>query len=173
MTSRAIGLGNGPSLDRLALAGGERDQRWAGMVPALGRPQLVAPVGGFAAFVFALVLDEHMPTRLTRLADRVERGQLHQSRIGEVREMWANVRAAAEDWKQNQAASAGGSREARPAEMRPDLTQEIDTATAARLLHVTESRVRQLVRSGEVAARKVGGVWLVSRSEIEMRRTAA
>lgn len=136
--------------------------------PSLARPRLAAPVDGFAAFVFAMVLDEHMPARLMRLAVLVERGRLHPSRIGEVREMWASVRAAAEDWKRYQVASAGGSPEALQTEMPADSAQEIDTATAAGLLRVTESRVRQLVRDGRVAARKVGGVWLVSRSEIEI-----
>ncbi|MGI5179549.1 helix-turn-helix domain-containing protein [Dactylosporangium sp. CA-152071] len=138
--------------------------------PRPGRGHLVAPVAGFPAFVLAILLDEHMPARLVSLAKLVEKGHLPPSRLTATRETWAAIRAAGEEWKHS--ASAGGSTEALPAEMPSRSSQEIDTATAADLLRVTESRVRQLARSGDIAARKVGGVWLVDRSEIEMRRAA-
>jgi excisionase family DNA binding protein len=48
----------------------------------------------------------------------------------------------------------------------PLSSPEVDTRTAASLLGLTTSRVRQLLRSGEFAGRKVGNVWLVSATSV-------
>lgn len=137
----------------------------------MSRP-LGAHVGGFSAFVIADLLAEHLPARMVSLSGSAERGRLDPRRIAELAETWAQIREAGRAWSQWRA-SVDESTEVLPAEMPAVSLQEIDTATAAGLLDVTESRVRQLARSGDIAARKAGGVWLVSRSEIEMRRTAA
>lgn len=140
--------------------------------PRPRRGRLVAPVAGFAAFQIAIMLKEHMPARLIRLQELEAAGRLPPSRRAAVRDAWAAILAAAEDWEYEWRSSADGSTEALPAEMPSRSSREIDTATAADLLRVTESRVRQLIRSGDIAARKAGGVWLIDRSEIEMRRAA-
>jgi excisionase family DNA binding protein len=137
----------------------------------MSRP-LGAHVGGVSAYVIAAVLAEHLPARMVSLSRSAERGRLDPRLLAEVAETWAQIREAAGAWSQWRA-SVDGSTEAPPAEMPAGSTQEIDTATAADLLRVSSSRVRQMVRSGDITARKAGGVWLVPRSEIEMRRTAA
>jgi excisionase family DNA binding protein len=43
---------------------------------------------------------------------------------------------------------------------------EISPRKASELLRVTDSRVRQLLRSGELPGRKVGPRWLVKRSAV-------
>ncbi|GAA1550395.1 hypothetical protein GCM10009827_083830 [Dactylosporangium maewongense] len=137
----------------------------------MNRP-LGAHVSGFSAFIIAYVLDAHLPAELVKVSRMAERGHVDPARLVEVRDTWAQIKAARSGWVEWRA-SVDGRTEALPAEMPAVSTQEIDTATAADLLRVTSSRVRQMVRSGDLLARKQGGVWLLDRSEIEMRRTAA
>jgi excisionase family DNA binding protein len=49
---------------------------------------------------------------------------------------------------------------------------EIDTEKAAELLNLTTSRVRQLLRSGDLPGRVVGRRWVVKRSAVIAYRVA-
>lgn len=134
-------------------------------------PPLGAYVAGFAAQILAKILADELPHRLVSLQRLAEEGKLHPDRLAEVTRMWAHVRAAARQWS-TWRASVDGSTEDPSAEIAPRSSSEIDTATAATILQVTDSRVRQLARNGQIGARQVGGRWLVSRSDVELRRAA-
>lgn len=45
-------------------------------------------------------------------------------------------------------------------------TAEIDASEAARILGVSDRRVRQLIKLGELSARRVGKFWVLSRDEV-------
>lgn len=47
----------------------------------------------------------------------------------------------------------------------------VDTAEAARILRCGEPNVRHLVRKGRIDAERIGGRWLVHRSDVERFRT--
>lgn len=47
----------------------------------------------------------------------------------------------------------------------------VDTAEAARILRCGEPNVRHLVRKGRIDAERIGGRWLVHRSDLERFRT--
>jgi excisionase family DNA binding protein len=134
------------------------------------RPPLVAPVGGFAAFVLARVLEDALPSRLVGLQRQVESGNLHPDFLAQVTQAWAAIQEASRQYKQA-AASASESAEEVLAEV-PAASGEIDTDRAAGLLRVTPSRVRQLVRSGDLPGRKLGREWLVDRTAIDLRLEA-
>ena len=142
------------------------------MRPAPEHPLLGAHVSGFAAFVLCKMLADQLPGRLVSLTRMAEAGRLDPARVSELTSTWAHIRVAAEAWATWRAA-VDESAEDPVAEVDPQSSQEIDTATAATLLQVTESRVRQLARGGVINARRVGRTWLVSRSDCEIRRDAA
>jgi excisionase family DNA binding protein len=50
------------------------------------------------------------------------------------------------------------------------MTDLVSVSDAAEVLQLDRSRVRALAASGELSARKIGGVWLIDRSSIEQRR---
>lgn len=50
------------------------------------------------------------------------------------------------------------------------MDKDLTTAAASRLIGCTDSRVRQLLRSGELAGRRVGRDWLVDRAAAEAYR---
>lgn len=132
---------------------------------------VVAPVGGYAAAQVASVLDEHLPPRLARLARQAEAGRLHPDRVREVRVAWLALRQAGALWLRYESAvdgSAAGSVTATG-----PLSTEIDTEAAAGLLGVSSNRVRQLVRSRRLVARRAGRVWLVDRVSVELYREEA
>jgi excisionase family DNA binding protein len=51
--------------------------------------------------------------------------------------------------------------------MAEELTDMVTTAAAATALGVNDSRIRQLLRAGELAGVKIGRDWVISRQEIE------
>ena len=130
-----------------------------------GRPPLVAPVGGFAGFVLAPLINDGLPSRIAKLQRLVNAGRLHPDLLAEVVDTWAGIRAVAQMWD-----AADGIAADPPAAM-PEPSQEIDTDRAAGLLGVTPNRVRQLARSGDLPGRKAGGVWLVDRAAVDIRRS--
>jgi excisionase family DNA binding protein len=65
--------------------------------------------------------------------------------------------------------SVDGSAEELLTEAAAGLVQEIDPEEAAVLLNVSTSRVRQLCRSGELVARRVGRSWRIDRVSVELR----
>jgi excisionase family DNA binding protein len=134
----------------------------------VSRLPLVAPVGGFAAFVLAKVLDDALPSRLVGLQRQAEAGRLHPDLVAEVTSTWSAIREAGRQWSEHRSAVDGSAAE--PVTAIPARSAEIDTDKAADLLGVTPNRVRQLVRGGDIQARKVGRVWLVDRTAIELRR---
>jgi hypothetical protein len=50
------------------------------------------------------------------------------------------------------------------------MTDPVSVSYAAEALQLDPSRVRALAVSGELSARKIGGVWLIDRASIEQRR---
>lgn len=135
------------------------------------RPPLAAPVAGFAAFAIAAVLDDALAARMVHLQAQVAAGRLHPARLAELRQAWAAIRAAAQEWSQWRAA-VDGRTEPVPAETSPGSAREreIDTARAGDLLGVSARRVRQLVAAGDLPARRAGRTWLVDRCAVELRR---
>lgn len=71
--------------------------------------------------------------------------------------LWA-LRAAQDADERGRGGSAGGTPVAGAA------TVEESTAAAARRMGCSESYARRLARSGQVPARKVGAVWLITRA---------
>jgi excisionase family DNA binding protein len=133
-----------------------------------GRPALAAPVAGFGAFVVAKALKRSLPDLLVSLQRMSESGRAHPDLIGEVTATWAAINAAAEEWSQWRTAADG--RAAERVTAIPERSTEIDTDTAAGLLHVSPNRIRQLIRGGDLPGRKVGRTWLVDRTAIDLRR---
>lgn len=66
-------------------------------------------------------------------------------------------------------ASVGGNAEAVTAEVVAcsESSSSLDTAVVAGLLGVTDSRVRQLIRSGALSATRLGRGWLIDRATVE------
>lgn len=122
---------------------------------------------GYAAYFLSVLLDQHGPGHLVALQRRVESGRAHPRLLGQVTEMWADVRAAAQAWAEE--ASADGSAEVLPAEMAAD-SAEIDTEAAARRLGVSSRRVRQLATAGAIDARKVGRTWAVNSASVRLHQ---
>jgi excisionase family DNA binding protein len=50
------------------------------------------------------------------------------------------------------------------------MTDLVSVPDAAEALRLDRSRVRALAASGELSARKIGGVWLIDRASVEQRR---
>lgn len=148
-------------------------ERGGGPERSPAHPVLVAPVGGFAAFVIATLLDGELPERMVRLAEQAAAGRLHPDRLLELRLAWAAIRDAGRQWQQWRA-SVDGTAEPLPAETPEgsNREREIDTAAAGALLGVSDRRVRQLAATGDLAARRVGRAWLIDRSAVELRRGA-
>jgi excisionase family DNA binding protein len=140
-------------------------------------PQLAAPVKGFAAWALALLVDRYGPDQMVALQRLAERGRLDPDYLGELRSSWAAIREAAEQWlawEKQSRASVDGTTSVRlteaPPSSSPEPLREVDTETAAKLLNVSTSRIRQMARSGEIVGRKVGRVWLVSMASVKAYR---
>jgi hypothetical protein len=134
-------------------------------------PLTVAPVGGYAAAVVAEILDQVLPLRLAHLTRQADAGRIHPEYLRELRLSWLAVRQAADMWLTHSAA-VNGSTAGVVAAIAPQST-EIDTEAAAVLLRVTPNRVRQLVRSRRLVARRAGRVWMVDRRSVELYREEA
>ncbi len=138
-------------------------------------PCLVAPVQGFSAWVLGRLIEEHGAGQLAALRRLAERGRLDSAWLDELQWTCAAVREAASQWleweKQRRSMADAGRRPRADhppdrAPVDPLSSPEVDTGTAAYLLGVTTSRIRQLLRSGEFVSRKVGRVWLISSTSI-------
>jgi excisionase family DNA binding protein len=140
-------------------------------LPAQTRPLLAAPVSGIAAMVISRILDEHLPRRLVHLQRIVEMGRLDPAALVEVNTAYADLREAGRQWSERRISDLG-SAEVHVAEVHPS-SSEIDTSGAAELLGVSPRRVRQLIGSGELNARRASRLWLLDRSEVELRREVA
>lgn len=110
--------------------------------------------------------------------------QLSAADRAEIRAGLAGLALASEAFLQHWAverklrARSDGSAEAIAAEMGSGFGDDdlIDTTEAAAMLGVSESRVRQRARAGELGADKPRGRWLVSRAAVQVeaeRRVAA
>jgi hypothetical protein len=117
--------------------------------------------------VIAKNLDAGLPRQITALQRLVEVSRLHPNRVSEVVSQWAAIREAGRQWAE---AAADDNAAAAPTTI-PARSEEIDTDRAAGLLGLTPNRVRQLVRSGDLPGRKAGGVWLVDRAAVDIRRS--
>jgi excisionase family DNA binding protein len=82
----------------------------------------------------------------------------------------ANTRArgslAGSAWR----ASTGGEAAVRHRNSRASNSCLGPVSDAAEVLRLDRSRVRALAASGELSARKIGGVWLIDRASVERRR---
>lgn len=138
-------------------------------------PRLVAPVQGFSAWALGRLIEEHGAGQLAALRRLAERGRLDSARLDELQRTCAAVMEAASqwlEWERQRGMTADADRRAEedgpPAQapLDPLSSPEVDTRVAAHLLGVTTSRIRQLLRSGEFAGRKIGRVWLISSTSV-------
>jgi hypothetical protein len=117
------------------------------------------PVQGF------LIAPEHTATvavwARAAMAARARNGQA--TSAGE-RALIDEITAAAGEF--SRPVSAYGSKVGSVTEMRPALTQDISTDTASMLLGVTASRVRQLLRDGELEGQLTEGRWRTTRQAV-------
>lgn len=125
-----------------------------------------AHVEGFAALVVDRLLAAHLPRVLGAMSAEQRR---------EVELARREVRAAADWWlASTRVVAAGGNAEGVGAEIEAgsSVNDEIDVATAVRLLGCGARRVRQLAAGWEPQglARKVGQSWLLDRTAVEARR---
>ena len=138
-------------------------------------PCLVAPVQGFSAWALGRLIEEHGAGQLATLRRLVERGRLDSARLDELQRTCAAVMEAASQWLEwerqrgmmadaDRRSEEGGSPAKAPSEALS--SAEVDTRVAANLLGVTTSRIRQLLRSGEFAGRKIGRIWLISSASV-------
>lgn len=142
------------------------------MTPLPSRPVLGAHVDGFPAWVIALVLDADLPARIERL----QASRADPALIAELRATWARIGEAGRQW-QEWRASADAIITALPREATKELPREIGTGRAADALGVTPSRVRQMLRGGQLTGRRIDArTWVVDRASVlvcvEMRRAA-
>lgn len=120
------------------------------------RPQPYhAAVGRFAAFAIrSLIGEPAMVAQLTRLAAAGTDPQ----RILSLARAWRSICRAADEWTAAVAAEA-----AAPDPATLPGSAEVDTATAAIALGITDNRIRQLCRAGRLAARRDrAGRWQVN-----------
>ena len=118
-----------------------------------------AMVAGMPAAVFASMLERPLKRRVS-LASGIDPG----NRV-ELLAALSELQRVGEEWKRQRRISvAAGS----VTEMHPgsSLDMEISAKQAAELLDRTASRIRQLLRSGELPARKVGRRWLLKRHDV-------
>jgi len=143
--------------------------------PTVPPPRLAAPVRGFAAWALILLVDRYGPEQMVALQRHAERGRLDPAYLTELQGSWAAIREAAQHWlaweRQSRPAGDGPSSAAEtvppPGSVSQAPAAEIDTETAAKMLDVSSSRIRQIIRSGKIAGRKVGRVWLVSVASVK------
>jgi excisionase family DNA binding protein len=87
-------------------------------------------------------------------------------------EVWADfdeLRRAGDEWRAGRI-----SVDVRPVtEMAARLSQEISSKEAAELLKRTDSRVRQLLRTGELQGRRDGRRWVIQGSTVEAYRNGS
>ena len=142
-------------------------------------PCLVAPVHGFSAWALGRLIEEHGAGQQAALRRLVELGRLDATRLDELQRTCAAVMEAASqwlEWERQRGMMAGADRRPReagaPAQAPSDplSSPEVDTGVAAHLLGVTTSRIRQLLRSGEFAGRKIGRIWLISSASVAAYR---
>jgi len=133
------------------------------------KPRLTAPVNGFAAWALSRLLDQHGANQLVALRQQVDLGRLDPAYLSELRSCWEAIREAAYQWlawERWRRASLGAKTSAEGTRASPH-PAETGTATAAEMLGVSTSRIRQMARSGEITGRKVGRVWLVSTASVK------
>lgn len=123
------------------------------------RPQPYnAAVGGFAAAALVAMLGDRVQAELRRLAAR----GVHSSRIEALARCWASLLRARDEWVTAEAAATAAPTAATLA----GCGQELSTASAAAALGVTDNRVRQMCRSGQLAGRRVRGRWHVDAAAV-------
>jgi len=144
---------------------------------AVPPPRLAAPVRGFAAWALVLLVDRHGPDQMVALQRLAERDRLDPAYLIELRSSWAAIREAAQqwlEWERQSRRSVDGTFPRTGTEAPPSSSQapslEIDTTTAANMLDVSTSRIRQIMRAGKITGRKVGRVWLVSVASVQAYR---
>lgn len=124
------------------------------------RVEDAALVSGFAAEVLDRMLAAYLPKVLPALSGEQR---------AEVEATHAAVGWAAGRW-QARPVSASGSAETRVTEIvAVSGHDEISTAEAARMLRLSERRVRQLAAGG--MGRRVGRTWLLDRDQVELYGT--
>jgi excisionase family DNA binding protein len=111
-----------------------------------------------SAAVFAAMLDKPLRRRCSPASG------IHPDTAAELLADLEVLRGAGESWRRARLISVVPRL---PTEIDSDSSaMEIDTGTAAELLDRTASRVRQLLRRGELAGRRVGHRWLIRRADV-------
>lgn len=129
------------------------------------RSRYGAVVNGAAAVALASTLAQ--PEAIVARARAV--GDITAEDEAAAREQFDAIRQASRAYLRWRA-SVGASTEVPTAEMAPPSDEEISATTAAEVLNLTPSRVRQLLRSEVLPGRKVAGTWLVYRSTLATHR---
>jgi excisionase family DNA binding protein len=130
------------------------------------RPLLAAPVAGFPAAFLAALLRTHGPEHLARLQAEIDAGRVHPAYAREVRQAWAAIEHAADEWR-TWRVSVDGNAEPLPAET-PAPSQVVSTREAAGMLRISERRVRQLLAEGRLAGEQRGREWQIDRASVAL-----
>ena len=100
---------------------------------------------------------------LSEVERRLDDGGIFDPLRAEILDAWQAVSRAAEVFE----TSARESVSMRPAEATAPLNCELTTEQVADTMHLTESRVRQLARQGDLPGRQIAGRWLFGRADVE------
>lgn len=126
------------------------------------------PLGAYVGGVAAVWLMRQAEPRISgAIRHYRESGQPDVARA--LRDTYADLCAAAEQhWAalDAEAATAAGNSVTPSEDVEPRLVSAVDCRTAAAALDVSERRVRQLLASGLLAGRKVGGRWLADPQDV-------
>jgi hypothetical protein len=117
-------------------------------------------VSPLAAAVFAAMLRQPLRRRISPTTG------IHPSNAAELWAAFSELERVGEVWKGSRGPISVSSRPVTEmhAGLSPDM--EISSEKAGELLDRTTSRVRQLLRSGELSGRKVGGRWVVRKRDV-------
>ncbi|MGH3679894.1 MAG: hypothetical protein ACRDT2_06510 [Natronosporangium sp.] len=109
---------------------------------------------GFSAFALVAMVEDG---RMVEQLEALERRGTDPRRVEALARCWASLRRAADEWTASAASVASAPDSAVLAGCGP----EISTTVAALALGVTDSRVRQRLRAGQLPGRRVGCRWRV------------
>jgi len=119
-------------------------------------------VSGMCAAGFASMLRVPLQRRISLASG------IHPGNAAELREMYAELDRVGRVWMASRPRISVVSQLPRlSTEMASDSSADmINTKIAGDMLRLTDSRIRQLLRAGELPGRKVGRRWLVKRSAV-------
>jgi excisionase family DNA binding protein len=116
-------------------------------------------LSGMACAVFAAMLKRPLRRRISSASG------IHPDNAAELLAAFAELNRIGGEWMASRPISVA-SRPLTEINTGSVADMEIDTEKAAELLNLTTSRIRQLLRSGELQGRKVGRRWVIKRSDV-------